>query len=648
MSSTPRTNSRPRFIIALAFILFLVSHPTGAQQRGRGSSSSSSNSKRAKPAAKTQAQEIERARRSRALALLFETAEAARGLDDFLYRARLQALAADAIWPFDPQRARAVFRHAWEAATLSDKAEQEAIEQQDAGALTDTVESINTQARDEVLSKTAARDAALAEIFLRELMKDKKSDTGSEQGESAPLTTWREPSADAARRLELAFELLDQGEVESAYKIAAPVAQEGASTGLITFLLRLQGQNAGAADNLYRLLIGALRKDALADANTVLLLSTPIVSPDLMVAVDEHGALQFRPVARRPDSQAAALPPFSPVTRNAFLNVAASILLRPFPSGARSEIQDKAARYFAIGRLLPYFEREAPQFAPELQARATSLLNDFTATSRTALSSQLSLRSLGATPSTDPLRAHFEELARTKDQSERDRITLRIAIIAAHTRAWDRARRAASELSDERLRRAATSYIAVNQIADISRAYADEKEDDYESIVGFLKGVDVPPLAAAWGYAQAAEVAARKKDPQHVNELLTEAEHYAERVDAETGQRVAAYAVILKYAARLDQQRAWELLAQLVKAANALENYAGDEVSLDIRTDESEVFEAETPFTLTTEVFRLDATFATMARLDFERALQDARALEGPVPRVFAQLAIARAGLEKK
>lgn len=651
MKNAPRKISYPAFIIAAAFVFCFVSHPATAQQRGRGSN-------RARTAPKTQAQEAEAARRSKALALLIETAAAARGLDDFLYRARLQALAADALWPFDQQRARAFFRHAWEAATLSDKAEQEAATQQEAGIQQEAATQqpatgeeaaapdVITAARDEVLAKTAARDASLAETFLRDLLKDKKRESNPEQSETIPATTWREPSADAARRIELGFELLDKGEVESAYKVVVPVAQEAATTALMTFLLRLQEHNAAAADNLYRLLLGALRKDAFADANTVLLLSTPIVSPELMVAIDEHGALQFRPVSR-PNAQANRPAPFSPATRNAFLNAAAGLLLRPARPGV-SEAQDKAARYFATARLLPFFEREAPQFVPELQARANSLANDFTSTSRAALSSQLSLRSLGAPPSTDLLRAHFEELARTKDQTERDRITLRIAIIAAHSRAWDRARRAASELSDERLRRAANTYIAVNQIADISRAYADEKEDDYESITSFLRSVDVPPLAAAWGYAQAAQIAARKKDPQRVGELLTEAEHHAERADAETGQRVAAYAVITKHAARLDAQRAWELLAQLVKAANAIENYAGDEVSLDIRTDESEVFEAETPFTLTTEAFRLDSIFATMARLDFERALQDARALQGDVPRVFAQLAIARAGLEKK
>lgn len=643
MKTKPRSIYRLTVIIPLALFFSLAAlHAATAQQRGR---------RRTKPAAKTQAQEIERLRRAKALTLLAETAELARTLDDLFYRARLQALAAEALYPFDPQRARAIFRRAWEAATASDKAEQEA-DAQEAGTTFDAAEPV-TEARDEVLSKTAQRDSALADIFLRELLKSVKTASSTEQSEPATSTAWHEPSAIGERRIALGFEMLDKGETESAFRIVAPVVNEGASASLLAFLMRFVEQDAPSAESLYRLMITQTRHDASADANAVLLLSTPLVSPELMVAVDEYGTLQFRPLRRTNaaigPTQPNAISSFSPATRTAFLNAAANVLLRPFAlrPGA-SEVQDKAARYFAIGRLLPIFEREAAQYVPELQARATALLNDFTDSRRTSLSSQLTLRTLGDAPSTDPLRSHFEELGRTSERAERDRITIRIVLISTQNRSWDRARRAAAELSDEAVRRAANSYIAVNQIADISRAYADEKEDDYESIVNFLKGVDVPPLAAAWGYAQAAQVAARKKDPQRVNELLTEAEHYAERVEASAGQRVAAYAVVATHAARLDRERAWELLAQLVKAANALEDYAGDETSLEIRTDETAAIETQSPFTLTTAAFRLDSIFATMAHLDFERALTNARALEANVPRIFAQLAIARAGLEKK
>jgi hypothetical protein len=620
----------------LSLSLCFIAQPASAQKRGRGQT---------KPAAKTQAQEQARARRAKALLLLVETADEARAIEDLLYRARLQALAADALWPFDQKRARAIFRRAWEAATASDNAEREA-EALEAGATAEAVETV-TEARDEVLAKTARRDSALAGIFLRELMEDAKTESNSEQTGIERATNRRTPSATGARRIALGYELLDSGEAESALKIVAPVVNEGASAALMLFMLRLHERNAAAGDALYRMMIAQMRVDAQADANTVLLLSTPIVSPELMVSVDEHGSLQFQPVART-DARAGTPPPVAPAARSTFFDAAASVLLRSVNSRpGSSEAQERAALYFATARLLPFFEREAAQYVPELQARAAALLNEFTDTRRDALSSQLSLRSLGAPPSTDPLRSHFEELSRTSEQAERDRITIRIVLIAARNRAWDRARRAASELSDDGVRRAANSFIALHQIADLANAYKDEKEDDYESIVSFLKGVEVPPLAAAWGYAQAARIAARKREPQRVAELLTEAGHFAERAPANTSQRVAAYGVIAIEAALLDRQRAWELLTELVHAANALgDDFAGDDSSVDFGADENSKTPA--PFTFTADVFRLDSVFATMAHLDFERALTGARALEGDVPRAFAQLAIARAALENK
>jgi hypothetical protein len=632
---------RNRRLIAIALIaLALYSHSpaTSAQQRGRSS--------RSKSASKLQTKETERARRAKALVLLVETAEEARTLDDLLYRARLQALAADALFPFDQPRARATFRRAWEAANASDKAEQEAAAQE-AGTIPDAVE-LGTAARDEILAKTAAREPALADIFLREMMKERQDEESREQSTATRSMSWYGPGAMGERRLALGNELLDKGETESAFRLVAPVIKEGASVLLVFFLMHLREHDAAAGDTFYRLMIAQALRDAGADANTVLLLATPLVSPELAVAVNEYGSLQFHRIER--DNPQASAPPVPRATRSAFFNVAASVLLRqpPLPRPGASEAQDKTARYFAISRLLPFYEREAAQYVPELQARATALANEFTESLRDSLSSQQSLRTLGASPSTDPLRSHFEELARTSEQTERDSITTRIVLIAAHNRSWDRARRAAAELSDEGARRAAYSFIAVNQIADLSKAYADEKEDDYESIVSFLKSVDVPPLAAAWGYAQAAEVAARKKNPRLIAELLTEAEHYAERAPADTTARVAAYGVIAQHAARLDRERAWHLLTQLVRAANALDDYAGDEVSIEIRADENAPEVSETPFILTAEVFRLDTIFATMAHLDFERTLTTARALKGGVPRLFAQLAIARATLEKK
>jgi hypothetical protein len=80
----------------------------------------------------------------------------------------------------------------------------------------------------------------------------------------------------------------------------------------------------------------------------------------------------------------------------------------------------------------------------------------------------------------------------------------------------------------------------------------------------------------------------------------------------------------------------------LVKAANAVEDFTGDDVTLDLGAGADVASDAEDVFHVEAEVFRLDGIFATMAHLDFDKALAEARALDGEVPQAFAMIAIAK------
>jgi hypothetical protein len=584
--------------------------------------------------------------------MLNETAYAVRSLDDLFYRARIQMLAADALWPFDEERARAIFRRAWDAATASDKAEREADETEE-GLPAGSTDTFVSEARDEVLVKVAARDPQLASLFLREYMKDREGDASSNTARNRPQrrTPWRELSAASARRLALALDLLNSNQPERAAQVAAPLINDGVSGDLLSFILHLREQSAGQADALYVSLLKRTRMDAEADANSVLLLSAPVISPQLLVVVDERGSLLFRPIsstAAAPQAQ----PPLPASARSLFYNVAATVLARPIIQRPDlNPAREAVALYFTIGRLLPHFEREAPQYAPEMSARQSALLNEVAESRRDQLSAQIELTSLTPERGDDLLKPELERLARSSDDAERDRISLAIVRKAARNRLWDRARRAAAEIKDAGARRAALSFIAVNEIADIARAYEKDKEGDFESPANYVRGADVPPFVAAWGLTETALVASRAGKSQSASELMDEAERYAARVEMGTRQRVAAYAIMTNYASRIDQARAWRLLTETVKAANAVEDYAGDEASLDLTADEDadeDNSAAADHFSIDADAFRLDATFATMARLDFEKALAEARGLRGKIPQALAHIAAARATLEKK
>jgi phosphotransferase system HPr-like phosphotransfer protein len=659
MNQSPRQKrlSLLLFLAALAFVLFPIDI-SAQPQRGR-----SGGAPRRPPAQKTDAaskaaaqqqeeRQREKARRMEAVALLNDAAASARLFDDLFYRARVQAMVADALWVADERSARMIFRRAWEAANASDKAEREAAANA-SGAASITSQPLITEARDEVFLKAAARDTNLAEAFLKELTKELAEDKSNAQKQPVGRTPWHELSGIDAERLAYAFELLGQGESNSAAQLAAPLISRGTSADLVAFIIRLREQNALAADRLYKQLLIQARTDASADANSILLLSAPMISPDRLLVVDERGSLQFRPLPRNV-AEPLEQPPLAQDLRQAFYQTFAHLLLRPLaPRVDAGQTQQAFALYIAIGRLLPFFEREAAQYAPELRARETALAGELDAGRRDQLAAHFdSTRTASERAGGDPLRASYEQLARATGAQERDPILIRIVRAAARHRLWDRARRAAAEIDDQDTRRAALSFIAVSQISDLARTYADDEEYDYESIIKFLNGADVPPLAHAWGFTEAALIAARHgEDARPALIILDEAERYAARVEAKTKERVAAYAIIARAAARLEEQRAWRLLSEVVRAANAVDGFTGDEFSLDIlatAADDQALPAVADTFSVKSEAFRFDQIFATMTRLDMIKTVAEARTLEGRVPQAFAYIAIARAVLDNK
>ncbi|HEV7373291.1 MAG TPA: hypothetical protein VGN95_01115 [Pyrinomonadaceae bacterium] len=640
MKSKPRTVCRLRSLVLVALVLAFASIPVLSQKRGR-----------TQPKATTQNKNAERVRRAQAVTLLVETADKARLFDALFYRARIQMLAADALWPHDERQARAIFRRAWEAATASDKAEKE-----EAARGTDLFPATNenvTDARDEVLRKAAVRDARLAEIFLRDLLGEKDG-ASVDRNEATRRLAGGLLSANGARRLTLAYEMLEAGETRRAVEIIAPTINEGVGSELIAFIVRLRERSITDADMLYLRLIEHAAADPQTDANAVLLLSSPIVSPRLIVVVDEFGAVQFS-VLTPASANAVTQQPVNERAQVAFYNLAASVLSRPLTQrdGALT-VQELMARFYATGRLLPFYENSSAPYsayAPALRARHSELFNEIEASRREQVSSQFGVDSLTPAGFVDPLRSEADQLSRATDSAERERIAIVMVRTAVRNKYWDRARRAAAEIEDVERRRAALAFIQVQQIKDISAAYAEEKEDDFESVVKFVREADVPPFARAWGLAQAAVIAARKRNAQTsqtVAGLINEAESYAARVAQGTPERVAAYGVVTTAAARVDTARSWSLLRELVKAANSVEDFTGEEVSFELVADDSSDTKMSARFSVEAEAFRLDGIFATMARLDFDKALAESRALDGDVPQAFATIAIARTVLEKE
>jgi len=564
------------------------------------------------------------------VALLLEVASTASHIEEPTERAGVLTFCADALWDGDEQSARSLFRRAWETATEADEEDWTEVERNGGRDLPERY----TAARDLVLQYAAARDPRMAEPLLRALdewLARHQSGAGDADGP---------PAHDDGRRLSLAHTLLEDGAYASAAAVAAPALSGSVGGDFVHFLVRLRERAPAEADGLYLRALAAARSDPNAGANEALLLSSYTLTPRLLASFDVDGALHLRPVA----ASGGAAPDISPRVRAAFFDAAAAILLRP--AGDARPGNTPAALYFAVGRLLPFFERDAPRYAPALHARAAALAQELEAARRASLDSRLATLGPASGNPQDPLAAYVEAAARASDERSRDGARLTAVEEAAKRRLWERARSLAAEIADEEMRRVARSVTAARQVAALPEAYADDQRDDFEKAAAFVRAAELTPALRALGLAEAAGLAARRGKRERAAALLEEAFGHAREAGGDAAMRAAAALVTATTALRLDSPRAWDALAEAVDAVNEDEEF--DNVpSFDSPSRVGLAPGEREAFGDAFGAYTLDGLFEEAARKGFDRAAAEARRLKSGLLRANALIACAGVALAK-
>jgi hypothetical protein len=148
-----------------------------------------------------------------------------------------------------------------------------------------------------------------------------------------------------------------------------------------------------------------------------------------------------------------------------------------------------------------------------------------------------------------------------------------------------------------------------------------------------------------WGLTEAARLLA-KEQPGRAVEALDEAAAEARKLDDGTADRVRGLLAVATQLAELDRARVWELMGEVVKAANALPDFSGEGGDITVRVE----FKGGGAMTQNNNVesFDLTGVFAALAREDFDRAAALARTLKAEAPRSVATLAVARSVLVKR
>ncbi len=573
-------------------------------------------------------------RRAQVRSLLLSLASDARSYRDQTLRARTLGRIADALWEADAERAQELFRKAWEAAEIADKEGRMRMKEEARQQKAKTggyVLSSPPNLRSEVLRMAAKHDRGLGEEFLEKL-KDAKQQEAMEEAmgkNPGPLS-----SSEATRqRLQLAGQLLQSGEVERAIQFADPALGTMTMDGL-NFLSSLRDKDVAAADRRYASMLSNAEGNQTSDANTVSLLSSYVFTPHLFITFTPDGGTNTSQMSRL-----APPPNMNDELRLAFLRSAAQILMRPLPPPEQDQTSSgRGGKYLVLKRLLPLFDQYTPkETAAAMRAQMDSLAATLTENQRNN-SDEWVTKGIGPErKSEDREQSLLNRLDRASNSDERDQIYLQLAIDLAG-RGELRAREFADKIEDSDLRKQTRPYVDMT----IAMQLISKKEVDQSLEVS--RTGDLTHVQRVWVLTQAGMLLA-KTDKDRATTMLEQATEEARRIEGSDADRPRALMGVASGFSLVDRSRAWDALADAIKAANSSDGYTGEDSRLTLRLQSKGMNSLRTN---TAEDFDVPRIFTALAKDDYDRTVELARGFQAEAPRASAVIAISRAVLSQK
>lgn len=579
-----------------------------------------------------EAELLQAERRVFAISSVTSLANEARSYDNLTLRVRVLARVADVLWDVDAATARSLFRKAWESAEAGDTQEPGPRTKDSPPQIVLGLKRISGRdLRMEVLTLATRRDRGIGEEFLAKL-KDDTRRTAEDEAAKRSADPWL-TSEQVSKRLLLARELITDGQVESGLEIAAPVLNE-VNVHSINFLSFLREKRSELADQKFVLLLRRAELDPLSDANTVSGLSSYVFTPGLYVTFSPDGGSRWT----QPEGSGAA-PNLATPLRSAFFQTASTILLRPAPPPDQDfSTAGRLGKYMVIKRLLPFFDREAPESAVLLRSQLTTLTNDLP---HTATQEDSSRFMQGVTPQAkadDAVDKMQERLDRAGSARQRDEIYADAAVALAH-QGNARARDLAEKIEDS------TRRAQINQYVDLQLVQEAISKKRTSEVIQLAKAGNLTHTQRVWAYTQVAKIS-KDSDPVRAAELLAEAAEEARRIEVDNADRARSLIAVATGFVTIDQVRAWELLGEAVKAANSVESFTGEneQLTFGLLATRSGIKTTS----VTAEDFSLIGLINAFTEVDLTRTADLAKSFKYAAPRATAVLAIANTVLNKK
>ncbi len=587
---------------------------------------------KAKPAEDPEAERILRERRAQAQSLLISLAADAGSYNDQQLRARTQARIADVLWDADQDRARTLFRRAWDAAEIVDqeglRKMQEDIKQQQAKTGNSAVVG-PPNVRGEVLRLAAKRDRALGEEFLAKLKieKEREATEAADKSKSNPFDT---PEG-LTQRLSLARQLLAT-DVARALQFADPALTTLTRDG-IDFLSYLREKDAAAADRRYAAMLAMAANSLQSDANTVSMLSSYLFTPHMFISFSGSGNTSTQSSGR------SEVPVVPAELRSAFFRCAAGILLRPqAPPGQDQTSSGLQGKYLMIKRLLPLFEQFAPgemtdALRAQMDALGSALPEDLRGRDDDTLREGIRPRLTNE----DREKTLLDRIEHAKTSEERDGLYIQLARMVGENGEL-RARDYIEKIEDSELRQKTRAYV------DMAMTLRAVDKKDTDQILELVRTGELTHLQKAWALASAAKLLA-KTDHDKAMLVIEDAAAEARRIEGSDPDRARALMAVANALLINDRGKTWDATYDAVKAANSSEGFTGEDgvIRMSLLTKTMSSMRSSG-----VQDFDVAGIFAELAKEDYNRTVELARGFEREAPRASAVIAIARAVLEEK
>ncbi|HEX3231820.1 MAG TPA: hypothetical protein VHQ95_22770 [Pyrinomonadaceae bacterium] len=625
-------NYRPLLVIVclLCFSSFLAAQPAESTKTAPAKNVAANNKAEKDP----EAERILRERRANAQSMLMTLASDAGRFNDQTLRARTQARIADVLWAADPDRARALFRKAWESAEIVDQEGQRKLQEDIARQAASNGGNISVSGppniRGEVLRLAARRDRALGEELLARLKveKEREATEAADRTKSDPLNA---PEA-ATQRLNLARQLLST-DVERAIQFADPVLTS-ITRDAIDFLSYLREKDAAAADRRYAVLLGRAAGELQSDANTVSILSSYIFTPHIFVTFTGSGHSTSQ-------SSNNSTPPDVPAElRTAFLRAAGDILLRPLaPPGQDQTTAGIQGKYLMLKRLGPLFDQYAPrELAEAIRAQAEALAQAVPEDARRRDDDDTVREGIRPPQSSaDREKALLDRLDRAKTADERDALYIQLARLYVENGDL-KARDFVAKIEETELRNKARAFI------DATLVLGAVSKKDADMILELVKTGELTHPQKSWGLIQAAKFLT-KTDRDKAVLVIVDGLDEARRIEELDPDRPRAILNVANALLAIDRAKAWDMVYEAIKAANSAEGFTGEDglIRLAFQTKQMSTIRSST-----VAEFNVAGIFAELANEDYDRAVELARGFQREAPRASATIAIARSIFEEK